>query len=602
MTDVRNCSRCGAVLPVDHDPAQPCPRCLLRVGMDVSSISSSAQRVPAPSIAELQPHFDKLELLELVGEGGMGAVYKARHKELDRIVAVKVLTVRDEQSATFDERFAREARAMATLTHPHIAAVYDFGKLGGWSFLILEYIEGQNLRQVMRSRVVEPREALRWIAQICEALQYAHEHGVVHRDIKPENILIDGAGNAKVVDFGLAKLLVKKPGEATLTGPQQSMGTWHYMAPEQYERPATVDHRADIFSLGVVFYELLTGKLPVGAFAPASQKLQIDVRVDEVVLKALAREPEQRYQHASEVKTDVDNLSSAPSVAAARKQPWSAGKWVAVILAVLLVPAMFGCLSVLLFWGVRATSADNVPMAIASDGSAAPSAYAADADPSPGWLRFAFPLVFGVILVSSVLLAVWLVWAYRHRSRARAGTPANAGEQRHVWGAGKWVAVTVALLVVPAVLGVSSVFFVVWREARTDDSVPAPPATVQSESGGPPVTVVPTAPHAGGFSALESLLILGVIGVLASIVAVLVVFAYKRHAADRARNRAVAVASGGHAGHARAWSSGKWVAVIAAVVITAVLILVGVSSVFWLFAGRARASADYGPPTLLENR
>jgi predicted Ser/Thr protein kinase len=523
MTDVRNCSRCGAPLPKDHDPAQPCPRCLLRVGMDVSSISSSAQRVPAPSIAELQPHFDKLELLELIGEGGMGAVYKARHTELDRIVAVKVLTVRDEQSANFDERFAREARAMATLTHPHIAAVYDFGKLGGWSFLILEYIEGQNLRQVMRSRVVEPREALRWVAQICEALQYAHEHGVVHRDIKPENILIDAAGNAKVVDFGLAKLLVKKPGDATLTGPQQSMGTWHYMAPEQYERPQTVDHRADIFSLGVVFYELLTGKLPVGAFAPASQKLQIDVRVDEVVLKALAREPEQRYQHASEVKSDVESLGSAPSVVATAKQPWSTGKWVAVILAAILVPAMFGCLSVFLFWGVARVPADNGPTAVVLDQDSGPVGYA---NSQPYWLRhLAVPLIFGVILVSSALLFVFIVREYQRRTRARAATSTGAGVQRHAWSAGKWVALILAVLI-----GVPLSFGCLFALVNT------------TSNGGPTavsVSNVPTPPRGatvGQFGVLEGLLILGVIGVLSAIVAVLVVRARKRQVADRARS------------------------------------------------------------------
>jgi hypothetical protein len=415
---------------------------------------------------------------------------------------------------------------MATLTHPHIAAVYDFGKVGGWSFLVLEYVEGQNLRQVMRSRAVEPREALRWVAQICEALQYAHEHGVVHRDIKPENILIDGAGNAKVVDFGLAKLLVKKPGEATLTGPQQSMGTWHYMAPEQYERPATVDHRADIFSLGVVFYELLTGKLPVGAFAPASQKLQIDVRVDEVVLKALAREPEQRYQHASEVKTDVDSLSSAPRVVATAKQPWSAAKWVAVILAALLVPSMFGCLSVFLFWGVSRVPAEDAPPPIVLHGNVTtvPPAQTTDASSPIDWFRdHPVPVVFGVMLVTSALLFVVLALMYQRRSRARAGMSTGAGGQRHPWSSGQWVALILAVLIgLPLSFGCVLALVNVGSNQH-------PTAVSISNTSGPSV--------ASG--SIESFAILALVGVLASIVAVLIVFAYRRHAADRARNHGV---------------------------------------------------------------
>jgi len=494
MTDVRNCSRCGAPLPKDQDPAQPCPRCLLRVGMDVSSISSSAQRVPAPSIAELQPHFDKLELLELVGEGGMGAVYKARHKELDRIVAVKVLTVRDEQSATFDERFAREARAMATLTHPHIAAVHDFGKVGGWSFLILEYIEGQNLRQVMRSRVVEPREALRWVAQICEALQYAHEHGVVHRDIKPENILIDGAGHAKVVDFGLAKLLVKKPGEATLTGPQQSMGTWHYMAPEQYERPQSVDHRADIFSLGVVFYELLTGKLPVGAFAPASQKLQIDVRVDEVVLKALAREPEQRYQHASEVKSDVESLGSAPTVVAKPHQR-NPAKWVALILAALLVTPLLGCLGVFMFWGVARRPADFATGNVIVNGdTGVPAERAASAtSQAPAFSVLEGQLILGVVGVLSSVLAVFVVLAYKRRRGTSSAMSGSASAQRPPWSVRKKAAAIVGAVVIVPLLACGAALllfmltrFVSYQMFPGGNDSPAPPSTIETAPTPPP--------------------------------------------------------------------------------------------------------------------
>ena len=170
-----------------------------------------------------------------------------------------------------------------------------------------------NLRQLERAGKLSPREALQIVTQICEALQYAHDEGIVHRDIKPENVLLDKKGRVKIADFGLAKILGREPQDFHLTGAGQVMGTPHYMAPEQVEHPQAVDHRADIYSLGVVFYEILTGELPLGKFAPPSSRthgMQIDVRLDEVVLHALEKEPGRRYQHASEVKTDVETIAT----------------------------------------------------------------------------------------------------------------------------------------------------------------------------------------------------------------------------------------------------------------------------------------------------
>jgi len=173
-----------------------------------------------------------------------------------------------------------------------------------------------------------PEEALAIVPHICEALQYAHDQGIVHRDIKPENILIDQQGRVKIADFGIAKILGPKPEEQALTAGGQVVGTPHYMAPEQVEHPRTVDHRADIYSLGVVFYEMLTGELPLGRFpAPSSRSrgMKIDVRLDEVVLKALEKEPERRYQQASNIKTDVETITAQPAnrpvVAAAAPSP-----------------------------------------------------------------------------------------------------------------------------------------------------------------------------------------------------------------------------------------------------------------------------------------
>jgi predicted Ser/Thr protein kinase len=265
----------------------------------------------APEPAALAQHFPQLAVLELLGQGGMGAVYKARQLKLDRLVALKILPLETGSDPTFAERFTREARALARLNHANIVSVHDFGEAGGLYYFIMEYVDGANLRQLLWARQLQPQDSLKIIPQVCEALQYAHDEGVVHRDIKPENILVDKRGKVKIADFGLAKLLGAAPAVYTLTGSRQMMGTPHYMAPEQMEKPLEVDHRADIFSLGVVFYELLTSELPLGRFAPPSKKVQVDARFDEVVFRALAKEPELRYQHVSDIKLDIEAIGRA---------------------------------------------------------------------------------------------------------------------------------------------------------------------------------------------------------------------------------------------------------------------------------------------------
>jgi tRNA A-37 threonylcarbamoyl transferase component Bud32 len=318
------CPECGAALPADA-PEGLCPQCLLK-GV-INSAHDAARSAPAqatapyggataPSVEELAPLFPQLEILELIGQGGMGAVYKARQPSLDRLVAVKVLPPEAGRDPAFAERFNREARALARLSHPNIVAVHDVGQAGELYYFVMEYVDGVNLRQVLRDGQLTPEQALRIVPQICDALQYAHEEGIVHRDIKPENILLDRKGRVKIADFGLAKLLGRDTGNFTLTGSRQVMGTLYYMAPEQVERPLEVDHRADIYSLGVVFYEMLTGQLPVGRFPMPSEKAGTDAFLDEVVLRALEREPERRYQHASDVKTDVESPAQRATVLA----------------------------------------------------------------------------------------------------------------------------------------------------------------------------------------------------------------------------------------------------------------------------------------------
>lgn len=348
MSTENRCPQCGAELPANA-PQGLCPACLLKKGLEPNTFATEGGRsvdadFTPPTPAELAPHFPDLEILDLLGYGGMGMVYRARQKRLNRLVALKILSPKIGQNPAFAERFQREATAMAMLNHPHIVMVYDFGQCDSQLarsspgtaeedrlyYFVMEYVDGVNLRRLLEDGKLAPEEALAIVPQICDALQYAHDKGVVHRDIKPENILLDKNGQVKIADFGLAKLVGKtdkssnastaptatypaapQPRDYTLTSAGQVMGTPYYMAPEQTEHPRNVDHRADIYSLGVVFYQMLTGELPLGRFAPPSQKVHIDVRLDDVVLRALEKEPERRYQQVSEIKTQIESISTS---------------------------------------------------------------------------------------------------------------------------------------------------------------------------------------------------------------------------------------------------------------------------------------------------
>jgi serine/threonine protein kinase len=290
-----------------------------------------------PTLEELAPYFPQLEILQLVGQGGMGAVYKARQPKLDRLVAVKVLPPEVARDQGFRERFSREARSLARLNHANIVTLFDFGETDGLYYFTMEYVDGKNVRQLLEAGELSPSVALKIIPQICDALQYAHDEGFVHRDIKPENILLDKKGRVKIADFGLARLVGLTPTYLTLTGSQEVMGTLYYMAPEQMKRSHAVDHRADLYSLGVVFYEMLTGELPMGRFAPPSHKARVDARLDPVVLRALAREPELRYQDAAELKREVESVATsgtpvglASNQAAASERLHAIGDWPSV--------------------------------------------------------------------------------------------------------------------------------------------------------------------------------------------------------------------------------------------------------------------------------
>lgn len=307
---VNACPSCGAALPADA-PQGLCAKCLLAGAAAPTEAEPGTGGGPrrAPEMEQVAAAFPQLEILGLVGVGGMGAVFKARQRHLDRLVALKILSESLASNPAFVERFDREARVLARLNHPNIVTLHDFGQAGPYSYLLLEYVDGVNLRQAMRAGRMTAPEALALVPKICDALQFAHDEGVLHRDIKPENILLDARGRVKIADFGVAKLLGDSPQDLTLTASGAAMGTPNYMAPEQIETPSAVDHRADIYSLGVVLYEMLTGELPLGRFPAPSARTLVDERVDGIVLRALEKERELRQQSANEVRTQVEGVA-----------------------------------------------------------------------------------------------------------------------------------------------------------------------------------------------------------------------------------------------------------------------------------------------------
>jgi serine/threonine protein kinase len=171
----------------------------------------------APPVEEIQAAFPELEIFEGIGRGGMGIVYKARQPHLDRVVALKILAPELSADPGFAERFSQEARTLAKLSHPHIVGIHDYGQRGNFYYLLMEYVDGVNLRQAMKAARFTPEQALTLIPDLCTALQFAHDHRILHRDIKPENILIDTHGRVKIADFGIARLLSEGPGRLTLT-------------------------------------------------------------------------------------------------------------------------------------------------------------------------------------------------------------------------------------------------------------------------------------------------------------------------------------------------------------------------------------------------
>jgi len=265
----------------------------------------------------------RYRIIRQLGAGGMGAVYKARQKSLGRMVALKILAPQHAANPDFAERFAREAKVLAEVSHPNIVTVHDFGQAGEaetFYFLTMEFVDGVNLRQAMTAGRLTPPQALAIVPPICEALQFAHDRGIVHRDIKPENILLTRKGVAKVVDFGLAQLT--QGGDLRLTQAGMTMGTPLYMSPEQVQG-LKVDQRSDLYSLGATIFHLLAGRPPFqgeSALAVAYHQVHtpppslLDSRPDvssslnRVIQRMLAKKCDERFPSAQALLEELRDL------------------------------------------------------------------------------------------------------------------------------------------------------------------------------------------------------------------------------------------------------------------------------------------------------
>lgn len=270
----------------------------------------------APSIEELAPLFPAYEIIDFIAQGGMGAVYRARQKSLDRTVAIKILPREFGADQQFREAFEAEAKAMARLNHPNLIAVYDFGDIEGMLYIIMEFVEGKALYYSSHGKKIDPATALGIVSTIARGLSHAHHGGIVHRDIKPANILLDRDAQPKIGDFGLARPLDKDRAEGV------TLGTPGYTAPEVYTREHPVDQRSDIFSLGALLYELLCGKEPEAHSTGMTSG--IDPRIDAFLAKATSANPTHRYMDVEDFAMDLDGVVdklSGPRLATSAPAP-----------------------------------------------------------------------------------------------------------------------------------------------------------------------------------------------------------------------------------------------------------------------------------------
>ena len=356
--DEVRCERCGHGFRVSTKETVPLAGPVPESGKETTPLpdpdrapgrgdSSSRRSSTSGPRAEVGGQLGDYLLERELGRGGMGQVFLATQRSLRQKVALKVLSQDLSEDDSFVRRFDQEAHSLAKLKHPNVVrilgttrtraalalfaepdapaalSILEQAEEGGAYFFAMEYVEGRSLRDALEGGPLAPVEALRIVGQVLDALDYAHGEGVIHRDIKPENILLDRSGQAKIADFGLARLLRGDGTGDRITRTRMVMGTRDYMAPEQRERSRDVDHRADLYSLGVVLYEMLTGELPIGSFPPPSElNPQVDARIDAIVDRVLQKDPKRRYKRASEVSSAIEEArrqSDADSKAGVRR-------------------------------------------------------------------------------------------------------------------------------------------------------------------------------------------------------------------------------------------------------------------------------------------
>ncbi len=281
------------------------PPQLGNASLEATLTTSGGVALPSGIKPPVVPGF---ELIGVVGRGGMGEVWRARQLSLNREVAIKTLAAHLAEEPDFVRRFEKEATALAALSHPNVVGIFDRGSFGGIYYLVMEFVTGPSLRENMTTGALGPDLAFEVTAQVLSAMDYAHHRGIVHRDLKPENILLAAGNHAKVADFGLAAILGRES-SLQVTRPSVAMGTLSYMAPEQRKDAHAVDGRADLYSVAVILYEMLTQELPVGRFQLPSRRLpKLDRRIDDILEKALAPEPEGRFQTAKELAAALASL------------------------------------------------------------------------------------------------------------------------------------------------------------------------------------------------------------------------------------------------------------------------------------------------------
>jgi len=344
----QTCPQCGAPLPSEGWSGL-CPKCLVRVSLEVvaGTGAEGAGGAPVPEVLttmtreELLRRFGDYELLEEIARGGMGVVYKARQVSLNRIVAVKMILAGQLAGVAEVQRFRAEAEAAANLNHPNIVAIHEIGRQDGQHFFSMDYVEGQNLAEFVGQKPVLPKRAAKYLKTIAEAIQYAHERGILHRDLKPSNILIDQSGQPRLTDFGLAK---RMKGDSDLTISGQVLGSPNFMPPEQASgKRGRIGPQSDIYGLGAILFYVLTARPPFAAESmtetlqlvvntePLSPRLlnpSVPRDLETICLKCLSKEPHQRYPSALALSEELERfLQDKPILARPLSMPGKTWRW-----------------------------------------------------------------------------------------------------------------------------------------------------------------------------------------------------------------------------------------------------------------------------------